>query len=540
MKKYLSIILSAAVLLSASCSRLDDLDGRLSELETKVEALSGDLATLKNAVDNNVSVTKVETVSDGYVIYFSDDTKATIKNGEKGDKGDTGAQGEKGDKGDTGAQGEKGDTGATGPQGPQGETGATGPQGEKGDAFFQSVSVEGNTLVIVLTGGERYVLPIYTVDISSVTFVPDFSDGAIHAEYVEESDSVSANFLIYPSDAAAALAAGVEQGTYGLSLVFNATKALTSESLVLESVGLEGNLLCIGACVADIPSNSAALLIENKISGEQILSSFVNIVKEKVSFELGGESYKVVKLKDGKFWTAENLRYIPEGLEPEKLIDSVKIVKDVATNYTSRVTSGIYYPIVADGTSAVFSTDPVVIRERGFLYQFEVAAGLKVGDLSDVETAKSLEGTRGICPEGWRLPVIDDIVNLVGKAVSPITTNTAAPYYNGTNGSLAMLNEDGFNLQPSGFVSITNNASKYAMLSGVLSAYPGRTTSGYITTSSYAACTYVDASDPSKGVTNLQFWGLMPMSNKASEALYTCNGSKQNYRIAGSVRCIKD
>ena len=53
--------------------------------------------------------------------------------GEKGEKGDTGAQGEKGEKGDTGAQGEKGETGATGAQGEKGDKGDTGAQGEKGD-----------------------------------------------------------------------------------------------------------------------------------------------------------------------------------------------------------------------------------------------------------------------------------------------------------------------------------------------------------------------------------------------------------------------
>ena len=61
------------------------------------------------------------------------DTGAT---GQKGDKGDTGATGQKGDKGDTGAtgqKGEKGDTGATGQKGEKGDTGATGQKGEKGN-----------------------------------------------------------------------------------------------------------------------------------------------------------------------------------------------------------------------------------------------------------------------------------------------------------------------------------------------------------------------------------------------------------------------
>ena len=54
--------------------------------------------------------------------------------GDKGEKGDTGATGQKGDKGDTGAtgqKGEKGDTGATGQKGEKGEPGTPGQNGSK-------------------------------------------------------------------------------------------------------------------------------------------------------------------------------------------------------------------------------------------------------------------------------------------------------------------------------------------------------------------------------------------------------------------------
>jgi len=56
--------------------------------------------------------------------------------GDKGEKGDTGATGQKGDKGDTGAtgqKGDKGDTGAAGQKGEKGNTGATGQKGDKGE-----------------------------------------------------------------------------------------------------------------------------------------------------------------------------------------------------------------------------------------------------------------------------------------------------------------------------------------------------------------------------------------------------------------------
>ena len=58
--------------------------------------------------------------------------------------------------------------------------------------------------------------------------------------------------------------------------------------------------------------------------------------------------------------------------------------------------------------------------------------------------------------------------------------------------------------------------------------------------SSYAGVTYNTANDPESGIKNLQFWGLMPMTNKDAEADYTCNGSKVSYRIAGPVRCVRD
>ena len=54
--------------------------------------------------------------------------------GDKGEKGDTGATGQKGDKGDTGAteqKGDKGNTGATGQKGDKGDTGTPGQNGSK-------------------------------------------------------------------------------------------------------------------------------------------------------------------------------------------------------------------------------------------------------------------------------------------------------------------------------------------------------------------------------------------------------------------------
>ena len=244
-------------------------------------------------------------------------------------------------------------------------------------------------------------------------------------------------------------------------------------------------------------------------------------------FIYDGVEYNVVKLKDGKWWMAQNLAYLPAGYTP-------------ATDLTA-VTAGVFAPIqINEGkTAAEFTTDPAVVAANGYLYQSEVALGMKVGDLTSVDDAKALEGAQGICPKGWHLPTLDDIMDLVGKSATQSDVTTA-PYYVNGNGSIAALNADGFNMAAVGFVSIQDNTKTAGTLSGFMAAYPDHLCSGMFCGSSYAGVTYNTSGDETSGVKNLQFYGLMPMTNKASEDQYTCNGTKVSYRIAGPVRCVRD
>ena len=148
------------------------LEGRITALENRDAA---DPAVIAAGVrqymqENPITPQQIGAVSVDQLPNLMNDTLAQARdsgefNGEKGEKGDTGAagpqgiRGEKGEKGDTGAagpqgirgeKGEKGDTGATGPQGIQGEkgekgdtgaTGATGPQGPKGDKGLDATPV---------------------------------------------------------------------------------------------------------------------------------------------------------------------------------------------------------------------------------------------------------------------------------------------------------------------------------------------------------------------------------------------------------------
>lgn len=251
----------------------------------------------------------------------------------------------------------------------------------------------------------------------------------------------------------------------------------------------------------------------------------VSVRQEGSVLEYAGVKYRTVKMKDGRTWMAENLRYVPEGITPSNDLKNVK--------------AGVYYPIVMNSgkTAVEFSTSEDVIKSNGYLYQSEVALGLKVGDLTSVEQAKGLEGTQGICPDGWHIPTVNELVALVGKAVSPVKTNENAPYYDKDkkNASMDLLNADGFNVDAWGAVSINDNTKTIATLMGFLKSYPTGIASGYICGSSYAGVTYNTKDDETSGVKNLQFFGFMPMKSNG-----TFNGSKLSYRIAASVRCVKN
>jgi len=566
MKKYI-FLLPAAALLFAACTK--EIEQRLDKLESDVTAINASVKALQDKVNSAVTVTKVETNADGYTITFSDNTTATIKNGDTGKSayevakagGYTGTEAQwleslkvKGDQGKsaydlaveggyTGTQADwlKSLTGAQGKSAYEvaKDNGYTGTEaqwleslkGAQGDAYFDSFAVVGNTVEIVLAGTtDKIVLPVYSVKISSVTFVPDFADGAIHADYASTSDEVIVNYQVFPEETGRAIFEGVVTGVYKLTLIGNTvTKALNGKKLDIpvdavyspvNKSDLEIDLT--SQDFINFGSNSVALLIENTITGEQFLSSFVNVKCEQVTFVLGGVTYNIVKMKDGKFWMAENLRYLPDGM--------------TACSDVNNVAAGVYMPVVSDGTKAVFGTEED-IATRGYLYQAETALGVPVNSITTMVDAKALEGTQGICAKGWHIPTIDDITGLVGKALTPIVTNTSAPYFSNSNGSVMLLNEDGMNVNAYGSVSIQDNTKTSGTLMGVLSNYTFKTSSGYFIGSTTASATF----NKDTGVlTNVQFWGLMPMTNKALEADYTCNGTKVSYKIAASVRCVRD
>ena len=404
----------------------------------------------------------------------------------------------------------------------------------------------GNSIFLPATG-YRFGSTLFTAGSNgrywSSNLVGDFPDFACHVGF--DSDNVSMYFTVggrhyglsvrpVYDDSTAVPVSGVSLDKTSMSMTVDETQTLTAT--VTPSNATDKSVTW-SSSDPDIASVSGSGVVTANAIGTATITAYasnglsasckIDVFPYSDAFEehdgwfsYGGVSYNTVRMKDGKVWMAENLRFIPKGYTP--------------CSDLTKVDAGVFYPVVLSDDKAKATFGSVTdAQTQGYLYQSEVALGLKVGDIKTPEDAKALEGAQGICPEGWHIPTLADWLGLVGKSVGA-STNVYAPYYDGTNGSIQLLNKDCFNLYACGAVSIQDNTKTSGTLMGKLGKYE-YISSGYIVGSTYAGSTFKD-----DVMTNVQFYALMPMTNKETEAEFTANGSKLSYRIAASVRCVKN
>lgn len=493
MKKIL-IGMAFAALLACGCQKINDLESRMNTAETNIQSLQSDLAKLQAAVDAKYAVTSFKETEDGFALTLTDGTTINLRNGKDGAPG---------------------------------EPGAPGAPGADGDAFFKSVETADGCIIITLVDGKVFTLPIFDVlsSVTSFVFVPEYNDNLATLHVVDggTDQALEMNVLISPASAAKAIQDNIKDYTVTILTAGATTRAIDIEEFETFYKFVEGNVLNV---IGNVPGVSPDAKFAIKISSatSSIVSEFVGAGKDIYGVKIGDDVYMAGKMKDGKVWMTQNLRYVPEGYTPSADVNNV--------------TAGVYMPVVVneEHSGAKFGNDEDVLNQ-GYLYQSEVALGLKVGDIDSVEAAQALEGVQGICPDGWHIPTADDILGLVGKAVSPLVTNEDAPYYDKTkkNATFELLQSDFFNPGAWGAVSILDNTKTSGTLMGWLKASPDQISSGYICGSTYAGVTYNTSNVPESGIKNIQFFGFMPMANNG-----TFNGSKLSYRIAASVRCVRN
>ena len=105
MKKYFLLALVVWTGIASSCKYDDDevwdsvnnLADRVTALEAVTKQMNSDIAALQSivsALQKQVAISEVETLADGYILHFTDGTKATIKSGEDGKDGENGKDGQ--------------------------------------------------------------------------------------------------------------------------------------------------------------------------------------------------------------------------------------------------------------------------------------------------------------------------------------------------------------------------------------------------------------------------------------------------------------
>lgn len=233
-----------------------------------------------------------------------------------------------------------------------------------------------------------------------------------------------------------------------------------------------------------------------------------------------GESYNIVTMKDGRTWMAENLRYVPAGKTVVPLSDSYDADEDA-----------IWYPasfgIQEEKAVVTPSSDKQVIARQGLLYSAKAALA---GETLPYEEWGTAENNRGICPQGWHIPLATEWIDLVGACATSSANNSSAPYFdsnlNGAN--LDKMNQDGFNIFPYPFLNKGKYNGLYLNTDNKRSFY-GYCSNSFLLTSS----THI-----SSGSAKEQQIFCAMITNNATKTSF--NVSYGNLVSGYYVRCIKD
>lgn len=143
---------------------------------------TGGIPSIKVAAGAHINTPGIPTVTINGATFTFDYLK-----GEKGEKGDTGAQGIQGPKGETGAQGpqgEKGETGATGAQGPKGDPGTTSWEEITGKPTIPTVN---DSVITVKQGGTQ--IASFTLNQSTGATI-NLQEGKIYSNATQTSDGL--------------------------------------------------------------------------------------------------------------------------------------------------------------------------------------------------------------------------------------------------------------------------------------------------------------------------------------------------------------
>ena len=267
----------------------------------------------------------------------------------------------------------------------------------------------------------------------------------------------------------------------------------------------EGNVITVTIDEYEGDVNRQFVLYVTAIGDDAVVNDKLTITQTRPLLMIGNREYPIKKMGDGRWWMVQNLCYSSKS---STIGDPI---------------SGIWYP--CSDSALEFDSSREGIISKGLLYSDATA----FNETITATTAKKLEGAQGLCPAGWHIPTLKELLALVGKSRnSQIEVNTAAPYYDAARdcGSLSMLEEAGFNTTTAGYVK--GKGKGFAENGDI---------QGYIASRGYITNTYIFCSTAYDGTR----WYTLCFNKVANTANieYMSNFTTAN-PFAGSVRCIKN
>lgn len=165
---------------------------------------------------------------------------------------------------------------------------------------------------------------------------------------------------------------------------------------------------------ADIEEwTSGGKIPQEDASGNGIKDEAENDSSSEETISLGGVEYAICTMADGRVWMAENLRYNPSG---ESLAEGILLPKEEATEEE--------------------------VAQYGLLYTIHAALGVEE---ITTDNAAAVEGTQGLCPEGWHLPTEAEFQSLFAAYPNglPAAFVPETPYTYSTSNSTYVSSLDG-------------------------------------------------------------------------------------------------
>jgi len=180
------------------------------------------------------------------------------------------------------------------------------------------------------------------------------------------------------------------------------------------------------------------------VTAEKVVE--INVPAPGVAY--GGYTYGAKYFSDGNYWMTENLHYVPEGVSVSEDPKNGSVWYPYSLEVKEGSTKATVKEILKDDAS---------VAKFGLLYSAAQAFGVEA---INKDNYKTLEGTKGICPEGWHIPSRAELFALCG-ASNKFDGETSAPEDNTSAvlwdpevkyGNMAKSFEIGFNFYPVGVV----------------------------------------------------------------------------------------